>query len=842
MTTVVPLPFWSQHHHHGESSQDMEEGGSPEKCSTPPPPDDALGRSFLTFLRDPDLQKQYQSSQRKHFDSYTVTPLFLISYVAVATRSNISNIANQNVWLQASVIIIMLFSLLFVPYVLLRMVVYYTPVEKQLRSSYKRSKVWLRICYQLRIEDVLGILAQLSAGLCLLGRVYAGQCNSSISVWASQSCNTVADMNSIPGDQVIFLYVLPLGTQCVLRGISIYSLVASCILSMLFVILASVHVGGLVEAWTVLYSIAFLTILLMVERLMFATFMQGQLMLAAVKLNAKHELELLALSRDNERKLKESEICQLRSLLGNAAHDLKTPLHSIEADLDVLNSFILGIPKSVLQNARETFQINGAGVSFDLQSIFGSLTATCKFMAMAINRSQDFMKASNNIALIPMMETFDLGSALSISVTCIHHVQSKRIITVHPIDSSICSHLISDKHWLSENVLCLLSNALKYSDDGAVDLRIRLIEAPTRGSTSLLKDSLGLMSESKDKVRRKEIEVNRKLASIGELRQPLNYVFDKDGNTPLVHLNSIDTASLTSSFETKSMILVSVEDTGIGIAEEARENLFQSFKQAQRMAGGTGLGLYSLSKRVEALGGTNGVSNRGDGKQGSMFWFTFPYRPDESAALDAASPHGSSKTQNQQNKIYSGSTPIKKRSILIVDDSISILKVTSRLLKMNGHEVETAANGFIGLKTLQDVFVSQKFDMVLTDLQMPVMDGIEATRRYREFEEEEMRRESRDTALTQGNGRKRLLIVGMSASSDDQSKQQALDSGMDFFIPKPFSYQDLRPILYAIQMKIDSSPSSGMSTQDPSSISESQKSYRMAEKSTTCSPQRRHVI
>ena len=833
MTTVVPLPFLFNNNHHDESSLDMEERGRAEKCSTPPsPPGDALGRSFLTFLRDPDLQKQYQSSQRKHFDSYTVTPLFLITYVAVATRSNLSKIVTENMWFQASFAFILLFSLLFVPYVLLRMIVYYTPVEKQLRSSYKRSKVWLRICYQMRIEDVLGILAQMSAGLCLLGRVYAGQCSSPINVWSSQSCNTVADMNSIPGDQVIFLYVLPLGTQCVLRGISIYSLVASCILSMLFVILASVHVGSLVEAWTILYSIAFLTIMLMVERLMFATFMQGQLMLVAVKLNAKHELELLALSRDNERKLKESEICQLRSLLGNAAHDLKTPLHSIEADLDVLNSFMSGIPKSVLQNARETFQINGAGVSFDLQSIFGSLTATCKFMAMAINRSQDFMKASNNIALIPMMETFDLESAVAISVTCIHHVQSTRIITVHPIDSSICSNLISDKHWLSENVLCLLSNALKYSDDGAVDLRISLIDAPTRGSPPLLTDSLGLMAVSKNKGKCKKVEVSRRLASVVELRQPLSHVDSKAGQRSLTHLTSIDTESLESSFETKSMILVSVEDTGIGIAEEARQNLFQSFKQAQRMAGGTGLGLYSLSKRVEALGGTNGVSSRSDGKQGSVFWFTFPYRPDETATLDAASTHGSLRIQNQQIKIYSGSTPIKKRSILVVDDSISILKVTSRLLKMSGHEVETAANGFIGLKILQDAFVSQKFDMVLSDLQMPVMDGIEATRRYREYEEEEMRRESRDDALNRTSERKRLLIVGMSANSDDQSKQQALDSGMDYFIPKPFSYQDLRPILYDIQMKIDSSPSSGISTQDPSNILDSQKSSKMAVKRT----------
>jgi signal transduction histidine kinase len=73
---------------------------------------------------------------------------------------------------------------------------------------------------------------------------------------------------------------------------------------------------------------------------------------------------------------------------------------------------------------------------------------------------------------------------------------------------------------------------------------------------------------------------------------------------------------------------VTVEDNGIGISEEARQTLFQPFKQAQRMAGGTGLGLFSLLKRVEALGGSCGVGSRIDGLEGSIFWFTFPYRCD----------------------------------------------------------------------------------------------------------------------------------------------------------------------------------------------------------------------
>jgi hypothetical protein len=77
------------------------------------------------------------------------------------------------------------------------------------------------------------------------------------------------------------------------------------------------------------------------------------------------------------------------------------------------------------------------------------------------------------------------------------------------------------------------------------------------------------------------------------------------------------------------MVRITVEDSGIGIPIESRQQLFKQFSQVQRMTvGGSGLGLYSLSKRSEAIGGSCGVDCRSDGKQGSSFWFEFPYRPD----------------------------------------------------------------------------------------------------------------------------------------------------------------------------------------------------------------------
>ena len=290
-------------------------------------------------------------------------------------------------------------------------------------------------------------------------------------------------------------------------------------------------------------------------------------------------------------------------------------------------------------------------------------------MLFRSNRSQDFMKASNNIALVPALETFNIVSILATAVNCMKHVQSGRTIITHPIDTEICSYLISDRHWLSENILCLLSNALKYSDDGDVDLRIKLVnEAASRSQT------------------KQEEYRQGSIVGIAQRRH-----------------TDIDLVDATSGIaEVNQMILVTVEDTGIGIREDARHSLFQPFKQAQRMAGGTGLGLYSLLKRVEALGGSNGVSDRPDGRQGSMFWFSFPYRPDRAAYLDSLLTKSTIIPEIRRSSSHES---MRKTTILLVDDSPSILRVVSRLLQMNGHVVKTASNGFNGLKMLKDAYM-----------------------------------------------------------------------------------------------------------------------------------------
>ena len=257
--------------------------------------------------------------------------------------------------------------------------------------------------------------------------------------------------------------------------------------------------------------------------------------------------------------------------------------------------------------------------------------------------------------------------------------------------------------------------------------------------------------------------------------------------------------------------------------------------------------------RVVALGGACGVTDRSDGHQGSAFWFSFPYRPDEtidddvhllngqvvsprsefnnreasrrSSAITNQIKHkrsdenvamvggrgGGGATELQQlhlqlqqsptfktTKIYGKETRLSAKGtplikILLTDDTQTILKVAGRMLRTNGHPVESAANGSQSLEKLKKSYVANDIDVLLTDVQMPVMDGIESTKRFRAWEEEQQ-------CLLDAQGtprRPRFLIIGMSANSDAQSKQEALDAGMDYFCPKPFNYQDFEAIIRA---------------------------------------------
>ncbi|KAL0488846.1 hypothetical protein AKO1_015096 [Acrasis kona] len=276
--------------------------------------------------------------------------------------------------------------------------------------------------------------------------------------------------------------------------------------------------------------------------------------------------------------------------------------------------------------------------------------------------------------------------------------------------------------------------------------------------------------------------------------------------------------------DTHVTLQIEVEDTGIGLTDAEITKLFQPFSQANSQTygkyGGSGLGLKISKEIVEHMGGQIKVSSQI--KKGSKFYFTLHLKQVHSnyqngyvkpplAPVDTQRPSSSLITvepeavdsnttgtaantpantpisdalSNRPNPIivndvddtenFQGNHQYK---VLIVEDNLINQKLLARLIKFAGYPLEVASNG----KEAVDWVVKESFDIILMDVEMPVMNGIEATRRIRQLEQE--------GGLN--TKRKHIPIIGVSANARDEFLQKALGCGMDWYITKPYLKRDI---------------------------------------------------
>jgi CheY-like chemotaxis protein/signal transduction histidine kinase len=407
----------------------------------------------------------------------------------------------------------------------------------------------------------------------------------------------------------------------------------------------------------------------------------------------------------------------------------------------------------------------------------------CSFMSVAINRTVDFAKSASGIALAAKMEPASITDSMQWAVTCLNSSQPNVSIEMLPLPAGICDYIVTDRHWLMENVLCYLSNAVKYSAGGHVTVSASLVD----GDGSSVASTSSPIGVDHNKVIGEYSPIPSSARSSGRKRNIFTRVLEiHPGSGAIVSEVSMSSAE---EYESRRPLMqqlrITVEDEGIGISDEKKSTLFKPFQQTMRLAGGTGLGLFSLSKRIEVLKGKFGVENKPDGKQGSCFWFSIPYTPDEISA-NVTSPivrHRESieETSSPIHMVKNGAGDIiddNAPTALVVDDSVVIAKSTKRMLMNAGYKVDVADNGAIGLEMMKE----KVYTIVIMDLQMPVMDGLEATRRIRVYEgDAELQiSEVRSSVRSQ-------FIIGASANGADDVMRDALESGMDVFVEKPFS-------------------------------------------------------
>ncbi len=220
----------------------------------------------------------------------------------------------------------------------------------------------------------------------------------------------------------------------------------------------------------------------------------------------------------------------------------------------------------------------------------------------------------------------------------------------------------------------------------------------------------------------------------------------------------VDISSSFVKVNDEYAITIHIRDTGIGIPKDKLDKIFFSFSQADvstsRKYGGTGLGLTISKRLAELMGGT--LECESDTGKGADFSFTLK--------LKEAQPN-----PDHSNKLLGSKKRDYQKTILLAEDNIINQKVIKKTLEKLGLTVTIAKDGEVALSMLQE----KKYDLIFMDMQMPVLDGIQATVKLR-----------KELAI-------KTPVIAMTANAMLEDKKRCLDAGMDSFISKPLRAEDL---------------------------------------------------
>ncbi|MGH8692902.1 MAG: PAS domain-containing protein [Burkholderiales bacterium] len=357
--------------------------------------------------------------------------------------------------------------------------------------------------------------------------------------------------------------------------------------------------------------------------------------------------------------------------LANMSHEIRTPMNAI-----------IGLSQLGLK----------AKTPEKLQDYLNKIGSAAQSLLGIINDILDFSKIEAGMLTLEHT-SFDLQQVLDQLYSLLGVRAAEKGLKLHVLaDMGTPRALVGDPLRLNQVLLNLVGNAIKFTENGKVQLRVRREKVPGPGV---------------------------------KLR-----------------------------FE--------VEDTGIGLKPEQLEKLFSPFTQADssttRRYGGTGLGLSISRKLVELMGGSIGAEST-PGK-GSVFHFSIEF-----GAADTAIPSASASAEEMAGKIPAGLL------VLVVEDNEFNQVVAQDLLASFDAKVTLAANGKEGLALAR----KRDFDLVLMDVQMPEMDGLDATRAIRGLKSK----------------RARIPIVAMTANAMAADREQCLAAGMDDYLPKPIDRKQL---------------------------------------------------
>ena len=321
----------------------------------------------------------------------------------------------------------------------------------------------------------------------------------------------------------------------------------------------------------------------------------------------------------------------------------------------------------------------------------------------------------------------------------------------------------------SDSLLSLINDILDFSKIEAGKLGIENIDFSLRNTLGEVTSTLRVRAQQKGLKFACHIPLDLPDALVGDpsrLRQIVNNLV---GNALKFTAQGGITVRVAMESETAdhAAFHFSVTDTGIGIPPDKQKLIFEAFTQSDnsttRKYGGTGLGLSISSKLVGLMGGNIWVQS--EPGQGSTFHFRLRFGLQQ---FPAGAPLPADRTAPPQLPTEDH----RRFKILLAEDNLVNQKVAVRFLEKRGHAVVLAESG----KEALDAWRKQAFDLILMDVQMPEMDGFEATSRIREQEK---------------STSKHIPIIALTAHAMVGDRERCLAAGMDDYVSKPINADDL---------------------------------------------------